>query len=137
MFKRQLEEDEQGNEMMSNLRKMQNNPDVDDKVRREAEKAIKLLIMDHDQNTGSNWKKVHDLMFHQDRRPIQHVVNHFKRLKKYEDGDLMKEMRKRKGKKRHLQIIDVSAGEDKNRMENMIKALGIAKFNSEQKLSNS
>lgn len=34
--------------MMSNLRKMQNNPDVDDKVRREAEKAIKLLIMDHD-----------------------------------------------------------------------------------------
>lgn len=102
---------------MSNLRIMQNNPDVDDKVRLEAQKAIKLLLKDHAQTTKSNWKKVKDLMFDEDRRPIQHVVNHFRKLKKYEDGDLVTEMRKRKCKKRHLQIIDVSGEGQKDMLK--------------------
>ena len=127
VFQRSFGEDEQ--DVMSNLRILKNNPDVDDTVRVEAQKAIKMLLKEHQSTTKSNWKKVSDLIFnHQDRRPIQHVVNHFRKLKKYEDGELTKEMRKRKSRKRHLQIIDVSGEGQKD----MLKQLGVQHAHEKQ-----
>ena len=38
------------------------------------------------EETTINWKRLYDLMFDKDRRPYQHVLHQFKKIRKLNDG---------------------------------------------------